>query len=181
MLMNEMARKVMERIDKDKLLLDMLEPERNGEVIRQAKGVLLQDVDHINVESFLKENVKEVGSVLYWMSNWGIDIPEVSFFGDKAKDFYVFLMCGYIEIHLSELYNNSLPKTPCHKSLFTDDEYRILLAALGREREVCEKADGEDHRLRDIMSSIEKKIQDLQYPESQSQKRAVLIKKKQRS
>lgn len=51
-------------------------------------------------------------------------------------------------------------------SFFTDEEYRILLKALSREREVCEKVDmdcGEDHKLIRIMNSIEKKIKDIQY------------------
>lgn len=49
---------------------------------------------------------------------------------------------------------------------FTDSEYRILLKALSREREVCEKVDmdcGEEHKLIRIMNSIEKKIKDIQY------------------
>lgn len=52
------------------------------------------------------------------------------------------------------------------KTYFTDSEYRILLKALSREREVCEKVDrdcGEDHKLIHIMNSIEKKIKDIQY------------------
>lgn len=51
-------------------------------------------------------------------------------------------------------------------SFFTDEEYRILLKALSREREVCEKVDrdcGDDHKLIRIMNSIEKKIKDIQY------------------
>lgn len=52
------------------------------------------------------------------------------------------------------------------KQFFTDEEYRILLKALSREREVCEKVDmdcGDDHKLIRIMDSIEKKIKDIQY------------------
>lgn len=52
------------------------------------------------------------------------------------------------------------------KNFFTDSEYRILLKALSREREVCEKVDrdcGEDHKLIHMMNSIEKKIKDIQY------------------
>lgn len=50
--------------------------------------------------------------------------------------------------------------------LFTDEEYRILLKALSRERDVCKKADvdcGDDHKLIRIMNGIEKKIKDIQY------------------
>lgn len=52
------------------------------------------------------------------------------------------------------------------KAFFADEEYRILLKALSREREVCEKVDrdcGDDHKLIHIMNSIEKKIKDIQY------------------
>lgn len=54
--------------------------------------------------------------------------------------------------------------------LFSDEEYRILLAALGRERKVCEIADGKDHMLQHIMNSIEGKIKRLQYPKIESTK-----------
>lgn len=50
---------------------------------------------------------------------------------------------------------------------FTDEEYRLVLSALGREREVCKKVDAEfsekHHRLSDLMDSIERKIKDIQY------------------
>lgn len=52
------------------------------------------------------------------------------------------------------------------KAFFADEEYRILLKALSREREVCEKVDRDcvdDHKLIHIMNSIEKKIKDIQY------------------
>ncbi len=53
------------------------------------------------------------------------------------------------------------------KSFFTDDEYRILLSALGRERKVCEQleAKDDDKDLLRIMSSIEHKIKCIQYPD----------------
>lgn len=50
------------------------------------------------------------------------------------------------------------------KSFFTDEEYRILLSALGRERKVCEQLDAKDKVLLRIMDSIESKIQRIQYP-----------------
>lgn len=52
------------------------------------------------------------------------------------------------------------------KEYFTDPEYRIVLKALNREREICERVDrdcGDDHKLILIMNSIEKKIKDIQY------------------
>ena len=50
--------------------------------------------------------------------------------------------------------------------VFSDQEHRILLAALGRERKVCEKIDKEDdsYMLREIMDSIEAKVHKMQHP-----------------
>lgn len=51
---------------------------------------------------------------------------------------------------------------------FSDEEYRILLSALAREREVCKKVDrdcGGEPRLLRIMESIERKIAKMQYSE----------------
>lgn len=53
---------------------------------------------------------------------------------------------------------------------FTDDEYRILLSALSRERQVCEKVDIEcegEKNLTMIMDSIERKINTVQYKEKE--------------
>ena len=69
------------------------------------------------------------------------------------------------EIYTDECVDNSSPKP-----LFSDEEYRILLAALGRERKVCEIADGKDHMLQHIMNSIEGKLKRLQYPKIESAK-----------
>lgn len=52
------------------------------------------------------------------------------------------------------------------KQFFTDEEYRIILKTLSREREICKKVDmdcGDYHKLIHIMNSIEKKIKDIQY------------------
>ena len=49
---------------------------------------------------------------------------------------------------------------------FTDDEYRILLSALFRERQICKKVDAEckgKKNLTMIMDSIERKIKAVQY------------------
>ena len=51
---------------------------------------------------------------------------------------------------------------------FSDEEYRILLSALAREREVCKKVDrdcGGEPRLLRIVESIERKIAKMQYSE----------------
>lgn len=53
-----------------------------------------------------------------------------------------------------------------NQSFFTDEEYRILLSALGRERKVCEQLASKDNDkvLPYIMDSIESKIKRIQYP-----------------
>lgn len=53
---------------------------------------------------------------------------------------------------------------------FTDDEYRILLMALRRERSVCERIDAkykDGKSLTMIMDSIERKIKAVQYKEKE--------------
>lgn len=53
---------------------------------------------------------------------------------------------------------------------FTDDEYRILLSALFRERQICKKVDAEckgKKNLTMIMDSIERKIKAVQYKEKE--------------
>lgn len=51
------------------------------------------------------------------------------------------------------------------KTYFTDEEYRILLSALRRERTVCEETDKifDDHKLATVVDSIEKKIKNMNY------------------
>ena len=58
------------------------------------------------------------------------------------------------------------------KIRFTDDEYRLLLCALSRERKVCEKTDAEmpgEINLGRLMDSIEKKISSIQYQQKSSE------------
>lgn len=55
------------------------------------------------------------------------------------------------------------------QTYFTDQEYRLVLRALQREQEVCEKFDKESNRsdagqnLITLMNSIERKIEHVQY------------------
>lgn len=64
------------------------------------------------------------------------------------------------------MYQNNQKKT---KTYFSDEEYRILLSALNRERKVCQKIDktGSDINcisLGCIMDALEEKIRKIQYP-----------------
>lgn len=64
------------------------------------------------------------------------------------------------------MYQNNQKKP---KTYFSDEEYRILLSALGRERKICQEVDktGSDINcisLCCIMDSLEEKIRKIQYP-----------------
>lgn len=52
-------------------------------------------------------------------------------------------------------------------SIFTDQEHRILLSAIGRERKICEECDREigdndGYMLVPIVDSIERKVYEMQ-------------------
>lgn len=52
------------------------------------------------------------------------------------------------------------------ETYFTDQEYRLVLSGLGRERKVCEKVEKDfpgDNNLLIMMNSIEKKVKQMQY------------------
>lgn len=66
---------------------------------------------------------------------------------------------------LKEIKSGDNGTTRSSQSFFSDEEYRIVLAALGRERKICKKLDGNGHSLCDIMDNIEKKIKRIQYPQ----------------
>ena len=69
------------------------------------KKYLEEHIKDISVPELLRDFSKEpeFGTVLYKMSNWDKEIPGVHFFGEKAAEFFVFLVCGYAEIHMDEL------------------------------------------------------------------------------
>ena len=83
------------------------EYERNESIIAAVKKYLENEmkdkkipvVEHLSNFSL----DPEFGNILYQMSNWGKDIPKVCFSGDKASDFFIFLVCGYIEVYIDEL------------------------------------------------------------------------------
>ncbi|MCC2253590.1 hypothetical protein LKD70_03915 [Ruminococcus sp. CLA-AA-H200] len=47
--------------------------------------------------------VPELGDILYQLDNWDVEIPDVCFFGERAKEFLKAVARGYIQIHLDEL------------------------------------------------------------------------------
>ena len=83
------------------------EYERNESIIAAVKKYLENEMTNQKipvVERLSDFSIDpEFGNILYLMSNWGKDIPEVSFRGEKAPDFFVFLICGYAEVHIDEL------------------------------------------------------------------------------
>ena len=65
-------------------------------------------------------------------------------------------------------------------TIFTDEEYRILLSALSRERKICEKIDAEmpgEVSLVKLMNNIERKISRIQYQnkDTNTERKGVLI------
>lgn len=83
------------------------EHERNESIVSAVKKYLEKEVNDqkIPVVEHLSDFSldPEFGNILYQMSNWGKDIPEVCFSGDKASDFFIFLVCGYVEVYIDEL------------------------------------------------------------------------------
>ena len=83
------------------------EYERNESIVSAVKKHLEKEMNDqkIPVVEHLSDFSldPEFGNILYQMSNWGKDIPEVCFSGDKASDFFIFLVCGYVEVHIDEL------------------------------------------------------------------------------
>ncbi len=77
----------------------------NEAVIAAVKKYPEEHIRDISVSDLLSDFSKdpEFGTVLYQMSNWDREIPEVHFFREKAAEFFVFLVCGYAEIHIDEL------------------------------------------------------------------------------
>ena len=83
------------------------EYERNESIITAVKKYLEEHIKDESIPLFKRLSDfsldPEFGSILYQMSNWDRDIPEIRFLGEKAVDFFIFLVCGYIEVHIDEL------------------------------------------------------------------------------
>lgn len=67
------------------------------------------------------------------------------------------------EEYLDKVSTEEILDTVHCQPYFTDREYRLVLAALGRERKVCEQVDKNCEGLLKLMDSIERKIKWIQY------------------
>ena len=108
MLMKEFVEnEVFDHINIEEFMSIEPEYERNESIIGAVKKYLeneMKDQKIPVVERLSDFSLDpEFGNILYQMSNWGKDIPEVSFMGEKAPDFFAFLICGYVEVHIDEL------------------------------------------------------------------------------
>ena len=73
----------------------------------------------------------------------------------ECGDFKGLAQCVWLPVeHLSDI--------PTVKHYFTEQEYRILLAALDRERIQCKQI-GTQHLPLNVLDNIEKKIHKMQY------------------
>lgn len=96
---------LMKLVDVDKILENQQpEPEQNEDILSEAEKRLngfLADgkADYVDL---LRRYAPEIGPVLYGMDNWGYPMPIIDFFGEHAKEFFRFIVCGYINIHLDE-------------------------------------------------------------------------------
>lgn len=116
MLMKEFVEnEVFDHINIEEFMSIEPEYERNESIIGAVKKYLeneMKDQKIPVVERLSDFSLDpEFGNILYQMSNWGKDIPEVNFRGEKAPDFLVFLICGYVEVHIDELLEDCKPYT----------------------------------------------------------------------
>ena len=96
---------------------------------------------------------KNDNELIYILPGWNLGIKK---FSDEYKK----------ALELAEKYKAEEKPEQCETTYFTEQEYNIMLAALGRERDVCKIVDdgcGEGHKLLELVNSIEKKIKRIQY------------------
>lgn len=96
---------------------------------------------------------KNVNELIHILPGWNLGIKR---FPNEYKKALV----------LADKYKVEEESKQCKTAYFTDQEYRLVLAALRREKDVCEIVDkdcGEEHKLLKMMNSIERKIKHIQY------------------
>ena len=97
---------------------------------------------------------KNDNELIYILPGWNLGIKK---FPNEYKK----------ALELAEKYKVEEGESKQYESAyFTDQEYRLVLAAIRRERDVCEIVDkdcGEEHKLLKMMNSIERKIKHIQY------------------
>lgn len=121
------------------------------------KTKLYEDIstfEEARLLSQLAMSNKNDDELIYILAGWNLGIKN---FSDEYKK----------ALELAEKYKVEEDESKqCKVTYFTDQEYRLVLAALGRERDVCgivDKDCGEGHKLLKIMNSIERKIKHIQY------------------
>lgn len=109
--------------------------------------------DEARLLSQLAMSNKHDDELVYILPGWNLGIKK---FPDEYQK----------ALELEEKYKVEDESQQHKVAYFTDQEYRLVLAALGREREVCEivnKDCSEEHELLKLMNSIEKKIKHIQH------------------
>lgn len=132
MLMKEFVEnEVFDHINIEEFMSIEPEYERNESIIGAVKKYLKNEMkdQKIPVVERLSDFSldPEFGNILYQMSNWGKDIPEVCFSGEKAASFFVFLVCGYAEVHIDELLEDCKPYTI---KVYVEKDFKVNIREL---------------------------------------------------
>lgn len=155
--MEEYIKSVLDRLDMEKILQEsQSEEERNEILLAHARKLIESDVSlgKVDVEHLLEKSTAVIGNVVYQMANWGKEIPEVSFFGEKAKAFFVFLACGYLEMNLDQMVEEfqtcKILVYRKSKIEITVADFRILLGRAYGE------LDDTDERVQKVIAKLKK-------------------------
>lgn len=155
--MEEYIKSVLKRIDVEKIQQENPnEEERNEILISRAKELIESDVSlrKVDVEKLLEKSTAVIGDIVYRMANWGKEIPEVSFFGEKAKEFFVFIACGYLEMNLDQMVEEfqtcKILVYRKSKVEITVAEFRILVSRAYGE------LDDTDERVQKVIAKLKK-------------------------
>ena len=84
--------------------------ERKDFILNAVYEALQDDISRtdIHYEELLYQYRSDIGDVLYEICNQGIPLPEIEFFGEKAKAFFNELVYRYIDIHYEAFANGTM-------------------------------------------------------------------------
>ena len=155
--MDEYIKSVLDQLDMEKIFQESSSEEvRNEILLERAREVIKSDVSlgKVDVENLLEKSTAVIGNIVYQMANWGKEIPEVSFFGEKAKEFFIFLACGYLEVHMDDMVEEfqtcKILVYRKSKVEITVADFRILLSRAYGE------VDDTDERVQKVIAKLKK-------------------------
>lgn len=155
--MEEYIKSVIERLDMEKILQEsQSEEERKEILLEDAMKLIESDVSlsKLDVENLLVRSTPLIGDIIYQMDNWGKEIPEVSFFGEKAREFFVFLACGYLEIHMGDIVEDF---QTCIVPVYRREMVEITVAELRALTDSAyDRSDKYDEKYKKAVAKLEK-------------------------